>query len=236
MKSGDRFRFEGIPAGKVEVTPLPNLFWSELLPEIDDLAEVQVTLHVYFLLYRKKGSPRYITTDELRADPLLRRALTRGAEPFDEALTRGLDAAQRRGTLLCLRSGEQELYLFNTAESRKAIEGVDRGERVLGLQVRPAPPPAAEPPNIYKLYEQHIGVLTAAVAEELKAAEQEYPPEIIKDAFRIANERNVRTWKYVRGILLNWTREVKHEATERSTRRRKPQFQGKFAETDKSRK
>ena len=236
MTSGDRFDFEGIPAGRVEVTPLPNLFWSEILPEVDDLAEAQVTLHVYYLLYRKKGSPRYVTADELRADPLLRRALTRGGEAFDEALARGLAAAQRHRTLLCLRRDEQDWYLFNTAEGRKAIEAAERGEPVLGQPVRPPLPPAAEPPNIYKLYEQNIGVLTATVAEELKAAEQEYPPEIIKDAFRIANERNVRTWKYVRGILLNWTREVKHEATGRNSRRRKPTFQGKFAEIDKPRK
>ena len=34
--------FSGFPAGKLDVTPLPNLFFSELVPAIDDLAELKV--------------------------------------------------------------------------------------------------------------------------------------------------------------------------------------------------
>jgi DNA replication protein len=32
--------FSGFPAGKVRFTSIPNLFFSELLPLIDDLAEL----------------------------------------------------------------------------------------------------------------------------------------------------------------------------------------------------
>ena len=47
--------FSGFPAGKVHFTPLPNLFFSQLLPAIDDLAELKVTLHIFWLLHQKKG-------------------------------------------------------------------------------------------------------------------------------------------------------------------------------------
>ncbi len=62
-------RFAGLPAGPLATTPVPSLFLSEVLPRIDSLAEAQVSLQVFRLLARKKGSPRYLTTAELLADP-----------------------------------------------------------------------------------------------------------------------------------------------------------------------
>jgi DNA replication protein len=230
--------FAGVPAGRVQVTPLPNVLFSEVLPEIDDLAEAQVTLHVFYLLYQKKGSPRFVTLDELRADTTLRRALAQNGQPVEEILTRGLKKAEARGTLLHLVIGGEDSYFFNTAESRAAIARIEHGELLPDTHVRRIEPAAEEPPNIFKLYEQHIGALTPLIAEELKEAEQEYPPEVILDAFRIAAENNVRKWSYVRAILSDGTREGKHEARGRDTKgskgprrgKRKPHFQGEFIE------
>ena len=42
--------FSGFPAGKLRFTSVPNLFFSELLPTMDDLAELKVTLHIFWLL------------------------------------------------------------------------------------------------------------------------------------------------------------------------------------------
>ncbi len=227
--------FEGVPAGRVEVTPLPNVLFTELLPEIDDLAEAQVTLRVFYLLYRKKGSPRYVTLSELAADATLRRALARSGQPVDDVLLRALNQAVARGSLLQLMSDAEPWYFFNTAESRRAVERIERGELLADKGLHRAAPPPAAPPNIYSAYEQNIGLLTPMVAEELKQAEKDFPPEVILDAFRIAAENNVRKWSYVRAILSDWTREGKHEATGRDTEsarrgKRKPHFQGKFAE------
>ncbi len=227
--------FEGVPAGRVQVTPLPNVIFSEILPEVDDLAEAQVTLHIYYLLYRKKGSPRYVTLAELRADPTLLRALGHDGQPFDQALMRGLGKAEARGTLLHYTAEGEDWYFFNTAESRRALDKMERGELVPNHEIRRVLPPVVETPNIFKLYEQHIGPLTQSIAEELKQAERDYPPEIILDAFRIANENEARSWKYVQRILLNWTREATHEASGRNSKKRKPHFQGKFADIVKRR-
>jgi DNA replication protein len=223
--------FAGVPAGRVDVTPLPNVIFAQVLPEIDDLAEAQVTLHVFYVLYHKKGSPRFVTLDELKADATLRRALAQGGQPIEEILARGLKKAEARGTLLRVVSGGEDWYLFNTAESRTAIERLERGEWHPGTTVRRAEPVAEEVPNIFKLYEQNIGALTPLIAEELKEAEKEYPPQVIKDAFRIATENNVRKWSYVRAILEDWTREGRYEASGRnSKKRREPHFQGEFIE------
>ena len=45
--------FPGFPAGKLATTPVPNLFFSELLPLIDNLAELKVVLHLFWLIGKK---------------------------------------------------------------------------------------------------------------------------------------------------------------------------------------
>ncbi len=224
-------KFEGIPAGRLEFTPLPDVVLTELLAEIDDLAEAKITLHIYHLLYHKKGSPRFVTYSELRGDRVLYRSLTAGNQAFEPALRRGLDKAEARGTLLRCQSKGEHWYFFNTPESRRALEQIERGELLAGEDVRRVLPPIVDSPNIFQLYEQNIGVLTQGIAEELKAVQQEYPPEIILDAFRIAKENGAHDWKYVRKLLLNWTREGKHEATGRNSKaKRKPHLHGKFVD------
>jgi len=60
--------FAGFPAGKQPYTPVPNLFFSELLPDIDHLGELKVTLHIFWLLTQKTGERRYVSGKELAAD------------------------------------------------------------------------------------------------------------------------------------------------------------------------
>src|SRR5450759_3910968 len=93
--------FSGFPNGKIEVTPLPNLFFSELCPAIDDLAELKVTLHIFWLISNRKASaPPYVTASELRADRTLMQSLAAINDKSDDALTRALAVAIERGTLL----------------------------------------------------------------------------------------------------------------------------------------
>ncbi len=67
--------FAGFPNGRGGHTSLPDLFFSELLPLIDNLAELKVTLHIFWLLYHKKGAPRYVTLQELQRDGTLLHSL-----------------------------------------------------------------------------------------------------------------------------------------------------------------
>ena len=169
--------FAGVPAGRVDVTPLPNVIFSEVLPEIDDLAEAQVTLHVFYLLYHKKGSPRFVTPNELKADATLRRALARSGAANRRNPGAGFEESRGRGTLLHVVSDGEERYLFNTAESRTAIERLERGEGSPHKRFGAVVPVPQEPPNIFKLYEQNIGTLTPLIAEELKEADRSTRPK-----------------------------------------------------------
>jgi DnaD/phage-associated family protein len=126
-----------------------------------------------------------------------------------------------RGTLLRLQVGadasESTYLLLNAPEGRRAVREVQQGELELETRGRPLPEPQleAERPNIYRLYEQNIGLLQPLIVDQLRQAEQDYPPEWIEQAFRIAAERNVRHWRYIEAILERWAREGRNEHPER---------------------
>jgi DnaD/phage-associated family protein len=199
--------FPGFPDGKLRVTPLPEPFFSDLLPLIDDLDELKVTLYCFWLLHRKQGETRHVTAGELEADHLLVRSVGTA-----DALHDGLERAVARGTLLQVtaqrpgRSPEAWYYL-NSGRGRQAVARIERGESVPEDDDSGPIHLRAQRPNIYVLYEQNIGLLQPLLAEELEEAEELYPPEWIEEAFRIAAASNARNWAYVRAILERWARE-----------------------------
>lgn len=221
--------FTGFPAGKTRFTPLPDLFFTALLPAIDDLAELKLTLYMFWSLNRQRGYPRYMTQAELEAESLLLNALQRGQEGDPLAMLRGaVEKAVARGSLLRVTISDESQrtdYLFlNTPQGRKAVEQVKRGELVLETkgyvhEARGEP----ESPGIFELYEQNIGLLQPLLAEELAEAELTYPAGWIVDAFRIAAEHNVRNWRYIKSILERWQRDGKDDEspfTNKGRRRR----------------
>lgn len=58
--------------------------------------------------------------------------------------------------------------------------------------------------NIFSIYEHEIGPLTPIIGDELKAAEQEYPPDWIILALQTASRNNKRSWAYAHAILKRW--------------------------------
>ena len=228
--------FTGFPAGKVEITPLPNPFFSELLPAIDDLAELKVTLYCFWLLHRKTGDLRYVTRGELAADSLLLDALRVTGQTPEQALEAGLERAVARGTLLNVTvrhdTGEEHCYFMNTAHGRQIVEHIRRGELRLPDESGPQVRLEAQRPNIFVLYEQNIGLLQPLLADELRDAEQTYPADWIEEAFHIAVENNVRRWSYVRRILERWATEGKDDGTSRrdTEEDRKRYIKGEYGE------
>ncbi len=210
--------FSGFPV-RPHFTPIPNVFFSMLMPHITDIAELKVTLHVFWTLYGRKGYPRYVTHTELLADPVMMSTLQHEASPAD-ALQRGLDEAVARGVLLRLamdRNGEVEyIYLLNTESDRHALERIESGEINLGAPVAEEQARGYEErPNIFTLYEQNIGMLSPIIADELKEAEETYPASWIEDAFREAAELNKRNWRYVSRILERWAAEGRDDGKPR---------------------
>src|SRR5690242_3611810 len=91
--------------GEDKRVQVPESFFASVLPQITSLAELKVTLHVFWRLAAQVGQPRLVSYQELAADPVLARALTAGRNPrpAEEWLREGLELAVTRGTLLHLR-------------------------------------------------------------------------------------------------------------------------------------
>lgn len=206
--------FPGFPGGRIRVTPVPDLFFSSVLPAIDDLAELKVTLHVLWSVSRRKDALPGVSRSELEADATLAESLAAVGEETPLALEDGLERAVRRGTLLRVTASEgdqPDQYLFlNSQRGREAVDRIARGLEQLRPQVSLTEPPApAERPNIFELYEQNVGLLQPIIADELREAEKQYPAAWVEEAFRIAARSNARNWRYIRSILDRWSREGK---------------------------
>ena len=213
-------RFTGFPT-KMQFTPIPSFFFSTLLPQISDMAELKTTLYALGALYRKRGYPRFITYGELLANTGLMSSLREVVKPPDEALRRALEMATKRGTFLHLvldRDGVPEnIYFLNTESDRQILPKIQNGEFSLaGLETRrQSYIEAEEQPDIFTLYEQNIGMLTPMIADELREAEKLYPEIWIKDAIKEAVALNKRSWRYIARILERWSSEGKSNGTYR---------------------
>lgn len=201
-------KFPGFPA-EVEFTSLPDGFFAHVMPQIQDLAELKVTMYIFYLLSHKQGHPPFVTYGEL----LSQKALMTGID--EEVLRYALHLAVNRGAILHLNlniDGKREdAYFANMESDREAIAKIERGE--LSVRAQPSSREGigreVQLPNIFSLYEQNIGVITPMIVEELKEAARLYPAQWIDEAFREAVLMNKRSWKYIARILERWASEGK---------------------------
>ncbi len=201
--------FSGFPAGKMRFTPIPALFFTELLPQIDDLAELKVTLYAFWKLDRMEGEQRYLQPEDFADDAVFMSGLQASS------LQAALDRANKRGTLLQaqleLDGQPRSFYFLNSARGRDAIRALQAGEWKPSSDPRFPIELGQERSNIFVLYERHIGPLTPMMADALKEAETDYPQEWLEEAMRIAVENNKRAWSYVQAILKRWQDEGRDE-------------------------
>lgn len=203
-------KFKGFSPGKPKTIPVMVQFFTDVLPLIDDLAELKVLLFCLRALHQKEGVYRFLRRRDFRNDAALMNGLTLIDADSDAVLDRGLLKSVERGTLLCaevlLDKGPETLYFLNTARGRTAVDQIRAGKwrparDSLGIEILP------ERPNIYRLYEANVGLLTPLIADALKEAENDYPALWIEDAIKLSVEQNKRSWSYIRAILERWRRE-----------------------------
>lgn len=211
--------FDGFPRN-VRATAVPDPFFNSLLEEIEDLAELKVTLRVVWLMGQKRGHTKYVYEGEMLADATLARSLRgAGGDPL-ERIRHGLALAVTRGTLLRhspLDAPAERYYLLNTEQNRRRLENREAGFQPSGLSGNEAPvgplPGGSRSGitevNIYDLYENNIGTFGPLIAQQLTEAEDRYPPNWIDEAFRLAVNENKRSWSYIAAILRRWAAEGK---------------------------
>ncbi|GAB4476867.1 MAG: DnaD domain protein [Anaerolineae bacterium] len=222
--------FSGFPA-KGRLARLPALFFSELLPQIDSLAELKVTLYCFWRLQQPE-SGLYLREHDIRRDEVFMQGLAAQHDEREAALKEGLERAVARGTLLQVRveinGAVENLYFVNTARGRAAVKGIE--ENRWQPDIEPLRPyhPVVERPTIYTLYEQNIGPLTPLIAEHLRAIEETYPQDWIEEAIAIAVKRGARRLAYIEAVLKRWQEEGR--SAEDSSRGAQRFISGKYGD------
>lgn len=181
-------------------TQLPNTFFHQLINEIDDIAELKVTLFVMWHVDHMDGPFRALSKMDFDVKEL--------GLPAEE-ITRGLEKAVKRGSLLMVHAPRDAVvyFLLNSPRGRAAVQAIEKGKWNPADGVSA---PLLERPNIFKLYEENIGPLTPLIADALKDAEQTYPDEWIAETIELAVKNNKRYWKYCEAILKRWKEEGRH--------------------------
>lgn len=227
--------FKGFPAGKVRFVSLPLPFFSELLPQIDDLGELKVTLYALWFIEQQEGSVRYLRPEDFCADELFMAGLSPDPRQAALALQDALKRCIQRGSLLKAATGQgesiKEYYFINTPRGKAALQALQNGDWTPGSEPLQPVTLGQEQPNIFRLYEENIGPLTPMIAEALREAESTYPAQWVEEAFRIAVENNVRRWRYVEAILRAWQEEGRNDQDRRySERDRRRYVEGQFSD------
>jgi DnaD/phage-associated family protein len=227
--------FKGFPEGKTRLTPIPGPFFTGLLPEIDHLAELKVTLYVFWQLDRREGPFRYLRRFDFTEDSHFMSGLGKNSVDAEAALDDALERAVGRGTLLkatlVSETGEETYYFLNSPRGRSAVEAIRNGKWAPSGAPQPVFGLSLERPNIFRLWEENMGPLTPMIAETLRDAEEIYPHDWIEEAMRIAVERNARNWRFIEAVLRRWREEGRDEQDRRDTEKdRRRYIEGEFSQ------
>ena len=231
-------RFTGFPS-RAQATAIPNVFFTDILPELIEPLSITVALCAFHLLMSKKGFPRYVTRDELLSQRAVASLLEQNANGDVDAAEGALQRIVSLGVLLPLmvESDDQRrtLFFLNAPADRRGLEAVRTGTVQLG-RVVPFPSAAARRPSVFALYESLIGTLSPLISDELADAERLYPEGWLEAAFREAAAQNARSWRYVSRLLERWAIEGPNYAkTERDPAGDGRYLEGKYGRILKER-
>jgi DNA replication protein len=175
-------------------TQLPDSFFHHLLNEIEDAAELKVTLYFLWRVEHMEGPFHALCETDFNEIGL----------SADE-VNRGLAKSLERGSMIRSQHEADIFYFLNSPRGRAAAEAFAKGQWRESTRIESARP--LERPNVFKLYEENIGPLTPLIADMLKEAETLYDPAWIEEALTLAVKNNKRNWKYVEAILKRWKEE-----------------------------
>lgn len=208
--------FQGFQESRKHFTGIPEQFFSELLPVIDDLDELKVVLYVLWSAYTNGDFGTLFSYDDLVNDELFSKGFSEHEESQSACIKNALMKAIEQNIFIHAGKTESDAILFfiNSPRGRQAarlhLQGKDtnlRNETSLDIIQ----------PNLFRLYEENIGPLTPLIADTLRAAQEEYPEDWITEAIQIAVRNNVRRWNYISSILKRWQEEGRNGTHRRDT-------------------
>lgn len=200
--------------------PIPLTFLRDVVPAMTNPDELHVCLAVFRLLAEAGSDETPINETSVMDDASLRATLRKSGSTatLDARIFDALELAVGRDTLLrfITRAGTRESawYFANTPVTRAMVKAMQEG-RIQPPRIvwdgKATPQVAADPPNVFRLYEQNIGPLTPMIADQLTIAASEYPATWIEDAISEAVSYNKRNWRYIQRILENWRQSGRNE-------------------------
>jgi DNA replication protein len=216
---------------------IPEQFFRHVLLDINNLNELKLTLYIFWRLEHMEGPIHYFRLSELAKDTQLLKSMGKDPEKAQAAIKAALKRAVQHGTLLQAdiesKDIQEKLIFINSPKGRAAVVAIQSGE--WRMTDKPDQPVEIYPehPNIFQLYETHIGPITPMIADALRDAEKTYQAEWIEDAFRIAVERNKRNWHYIEAILHRWQEGGRDDRKDQQTRRDTEKAIRKYGDWDK---
>lgn len=223
--------FKGFSAKDNDSVPVPAAFFTDLLPQIDHLGELRISLYAFWSMNAQLKEPRYLILADILRDANLVQMFGSTRSEQEKNLHDALDRACLRGTLLNALVDGETYFFLNSSRGKAAREGLTAGAWKPAQDDRVPVRLAAQRPSIYLLYEQNIGPLTPILSQTLQEAEDTYPAEWIEEAFKIAVTRNARNWNYVEAILKSWKEKGRYETDRRAGKEdRKRDSEGKYAD------
>ena len=203
-------------SGLIDLKPsvsVPEALLTDVAAEISEIEELQAMLAIFRIVDSQGGAEHPLAEESIERDRWLRRALRTEGSPNapTERIAKGLSLAAGRGTLLRFTTragGESRIwYYVNTVENQTRLEQMATGASAPLEELRHGgATPLVEPqrPNVFRLYEQNIGLLTPLIAERIVGALERYPGLWIEEAIGEAVTYNRRNWRYIARILENW--------------------------------
>lgn len=203
------------------VIPVPVQFFTEILLNIEDEAELRVALYIWYAITRKVGGQRFILESDITNDPLLANWFTH--KGGTERLLSSIDLTRKRGLFIGAELPNKDFVLLpNDEAGQRLLDRFIMDSEVLHDQVQETTPvrnqtTSARSPVAIK-YEQEIGIITPSIATTLQNSESRYPMNWILEAISVAAESNARSWRYIQTILENWQKNGRNNGNQKTTR------------------
>ncbi len=227
--------FKGFPSDTNHSSTIPEIFFNELLTEIDSPGELKVLLYAFWYLGKIEHDPPFITHQQFLDDKKFITGLAKNSTEAKRILKESLESCIKRHTLLVAYPVEKKIdegvFFINNDKGKAAVQAIEKGSWNPNVKGQMEITLDMQRPSVFQLYEQNIGPLTPMIAEDLKDAEQLYPADWLEEAIRIAVQNNVRRWKYVESILKSWKEKGRNEADKRDRQQDRGKYiQGEYGD------
>ena len=210
--------FKGFPGGKTGLTRVPDLFILELLPLLDHIAEIKVVLFAFWRLDKAEGSFRFLRKSDFSRSDTLMQGLAENQALALTILDEALNLACDQNIFVKIDPGNgitETLFFLNSPKGRAAVHAIREGKWLPDSNIQPPSEALIEPQDVFRLYEENIGVITPIISDSLQEAEKAYPKTWLEDAISIAAMANKRSWSYINAILKRWQAEGRNEREDR---------------------